>query len=473
MIVRVLIATMLIFTTYSARPDSSEWSGLQTDLARMAHDASVPAMGLVIMDDYRPAVVQTFGENVTTATPFRWGSISKTFTALGLLRLVEQQRVELDDLLQDHVPQGVFANAWSTNHPVLLKHLLELTAGFSDLSGSEFNQNQPMSLKQALALNPTSRVTHWPPGLQHNYSNLTPGLTSVVIEHVSGVAFEEFMDQQVLGPLSMPNASFLPLANLPGGFKADGRTEIPYWQMTFRAFGALNASVREMSRFLSALLNDGVLDDNQVLDQQTLLSLYRPQTSLGVAAGLEVAYAAGMYAWVSKSHVFYGHGGDADGYRSRYGLLPDSGRGYLIVINTDNPRLLRSLQRRIESELTLDLDKPIPHPAVWVSSETLASYTGVYYPAAARFGVSRWQSGELDTIEISLRADELLYTRGRRQVTLIPLGDDRFRRENDPVTTVVFVRDANGAMFIQGELGNFAKIDASPCAGFINACNSQ
>ncbi len=471
--IRVLVATILICTSCSVWPDSNRWIELLTEVAAMGDEARVPAMGLVIMDGNQPAVVKVWGKNVTTTTPFRWGSISKTFTALALLRLVALHQVELDDEVRLHLPRGVYQNHWSESHPILLKHLVELTAGFSDLSGAEFNQNQPFTLSQALALNPASRVTHWPPGLQHNYSNLTPGLTSVVIEHVSGVAFEEFMDQQVLGPLSMPNASFLPLANLPGGFKADGRTEIPYWQMTFRAFGALNASVREMSRFLSALLNDGVLDDNQVLDQQTLLSLYRPQTSLGVAAGLEVAYAAGMYAWVSKSHVFYGHGGDADGYRSRYGLLPDSGRGYLIVINTDNPRLLRSLQRRIESELTLDLDKPIPHPAVWVSSETLASYTGVYYPAAARFGVSRWQSGELDTIEISLRADELLYTRGRRQVTLIPLGDDRFRRENDPVTTVVFVRDANGAMFIQGELGNFAKIDASPCAGFINACNSQ
>ncbi|MCZ6640438.1 MAG: serine hydrolase [Gammaproteobacteria bacterium] len=468
---RILFTVFLICTSCLAWPD--RWSELQTDLAQTARDGNVPAMGLVIMDDYQPAVVQTFGKNVTTATPFRWGSISKTFTAIALLRLVELQRVELDDLLQDHLPQSVFANPWSASHPVRLKHLVELSAGFSDLSGSEFNQNQPLSLAQALALNPAARTTHWPPGLQHNYSNLTPGLTSVVIEQVSGMGFEEFMDKQVLSPLAMPDASFLPVADLPGGFKADGLTEIPYWHMAFRAFGALNASVVEMSRFLTVLLNNGVLGDNRALNQQTLLSLYHPQTSLGVAAGLEVAYAAGMYGWVSEGHVFHGHGGDADGYRSRYGLLPDTGRGYLLVINTDNPRLLRSLQRRIESELTRDLDKPVPHPAVVVASERLASYTGTYYPAAARFGVARWQSGKLTTVEISAKAEHLLYTRGRRQVTLIPIGAGRFRRQNDPVTTVVFVRDADGALFIQGELGNFAKIDASPCPGFINACDSQ
>ncbi|MCZ6617213.1 MAG: serine hydrolase [Gammaproteobacteria bacterium] len=472
MTIRVLFATVLICTSNPAWPAPEKWSELLRELAVMGKEADVPAMGLVIMDDYRSSVVQTWGENVTTATPFRWGSISKTFTALALLRLVELERVELLDPLREHIPPGVYENPF-TSRPVLLKHLVELTAGFSDLSGSEFNQNQPLSLTEALALNPTSRVTHWPPGLQHNYSNLTPGLTSVVIEQVSGQGFEEFMEQRVLRPLSMPAASFQPLAGLPGGFKADGLTEIPYWHMTFRAFGALNASVTEMSRFLTVLLNDGVLNGIRVLDRSTVAALFHPQTSLGVAAGLDVAYAAGMYGWVSGGHVFQGHGGDADGYRSRYGLLPDNGRGYLIVINTDNPRLLRSLQRRIESRLIADLEKPVPLPAVGVAAEKLGSYTGTYYPAAARFGVSRWRAGELTSAQISLQDGELLFSRGSRQVPLITLGDGRFRRPGDPVTTVVFVRDANGSLFIQGELGNFAKIDAAPCPGFIKLCDSR
>ncbi|MCH8142842.1 MAG: beta-lactamase family protein [Proteobacteria bacterium] len=471
--IRVLVATILICTSCSVWPDSNRWIELLTEVAAMGDEARVPAMGLVIMDDNQPAVVKVWGENVTTATPFRWGSISKTFTALALLRLVALHQVELDDEVRLHLPRGVYQNPWSETHPILLKHLVELTAGFSDLSGSEFNQNQPLTLTQALALNPASRVTHWPPGLQHNYSNLTPGLTSVVIEHVSGLGFEEFMKQQVLLPLAMANASFQPVAGLPGGFKVDGLTEIPYWHMTFRAFGALNASVAEMSNFLSVLLNNGVLNDNQVLDRSTVTALYHPQTSLGVAAGLEVAYAAGMYGWVSKGHVFQGHGGDADGYRSRYGLLPDSGRGYLIVINTDNPLLLRSLQKQIEAQLTTDLEKPVPLPAVTVAPEQLARYTGTYYPAAARFGVNRWQSGELAKIRISLQAEELLFSRGRRQVRLLPLGDGRFRRQDDPLTTVIFVRDANGVLFIQGELGNFVKMNSPPCPAFINVCDSQ
>ena len=57
-------------------------------------------------------------------------------------------------------------------------------------------------------------------------------------------------------------------------------------------------------------------------------------------------------------------------------------------------------------------------------------------------------------------------------MNLIPLGDGRFRRARDPVATVVFARDASGALFMQGELGNYVNVNTRPCPGFITACDS-
>ena len=216
------------------------------------------------MDRNQPALVQVWGEGVDAQTPFRWGSISKTFTALALLRLVEQGKVTLDDPASRFLPADSFHNPWAASQPLRLLHLLELSAGFSDLSGVEFNLKKPLSLADALALNPSARTSHWPPGLQHSYTNVNPGLSAAVIERVSGRSFEDFVQGQVFAAIGMHAASFYPVPGLPGGFKADGTTRIPYWHMTFRAFGALNASLEEMSRFLTMLLNDGQLDGRTI-----------------------------------------------------------------------------------------------------------------------------------------------------------------------------------------------------------------
>lgn len=441
-----------------------------TDAQRQA---KVPALGLVLMDAGRPALISAWGDDVDADTPFRWGSISKTFTALALLRLVEQGKVGLGDPVRKYLPENTFSNPWAATRPMRLLHLLELSAGLGDLSGVEFNLNEPLSLAAALALNPAGRVSRWPPGLQHSYTNVNPGLTAAVIEQVAQRPFEDFVQAEILAPMNMRAASFLPVQGLPGGFKADGTTEIPYWHMTFRAFGALNASLAEMSSFMTMLLNDGRLGSRAVFAADTLAGLYRARSGPAAAMGLQVGYGTGAYGWVSNGHVFHGHGGDADGYRSRYGLLKSTGRGYLVVINTDNPGLLRRLQKTIEAALTADLDAPVPAPEVALPQALLASYAGPYYPASVRFDLQRWTSGRAARAHVEAVEQGLIFSRRERRVRLIPLGGGRFRRPADPVATVIFAADASGSLYLQGELGNFANLNSVHCPGFIPVCDSQ
>jgi len=449
------------------------WSELTKELTAAQRAANVPALGLVIMDGRRPVIVSAWGTGVGAQTPFRWGSITKTFTALAMLRLVEDGRVTLADPVSRYLPAERFRNPWAETRPLRLLHLLELSGGFSDLSSVEFNYKEPLSLAQALALNPASRTCLWPPGLQHSYTNVNPGLTAAVIEQVSGRPFEDFLHSEVLAAMAMHGASLQPVAGLPGGFMADGATGIPYWHMTFRAFGALNASLAEMSRFMTMLLNDGRLDDRRVFARQTLAGLYHQTSGLAGDNGLAVGYGTGAYGWVSHGHVFYGHGGDADGYRSRYGLLPGAGRGYLVVINTDNRKLLGRLQQSIERALTADLPAPVPPAAVAEPRASLQALAGEYYPASARFGVDRWRAGLAPRAIVRVSKDGLIFARNGSRVALLPVGAGRFRRPGDPVATVIFARDPAGTLYLQGELGNFVSLNSRPCPGFIPACDSQ
>jgi CubicO group peptidase (beta-lactamase class C family) len=482
----LMLAGLLAHATSSVQAGPN-WQALHERLAAVQSSQGVPAMGLIIMDQGQPAFVAATGRGVTTVSPFRWGSISKTVTALTMLQLLAAQGVPLTDPVASHLPEplpeplpetlpepfpeALYENPWEAEQPLCLVHLLELTAGLPDLSASEFNDNTPLPLRDALARGAEQRQLLWPPGLQHSYSNVPPGIAAAVIEKLSGLSYEDAVTQLVLAPLDMRGAGFEQTDALPGGFRLDGKTEIPYWNMTFRAFGGFNASLDSMARLLEALLNEGRLDDRQVLDPGTVSRLFRAESSLGARAGLAVTYGAGLYGWVNKGYLFYGHGGDADGYRSRLGLLPRAGRGYLLVINSDNPEALRQLQQHVETALTADLPGPVvPAPAA-VSPQTLSILTGTYYPASARFQINRWQSGGQPSADIEIDGGELIFVKGSRRQRLIPMGQNRFRRPGEPVVSAVFV-SYEGRLYLQGELGNFVRAGPDGCPGFIPGCDS-
>ena len=404
-------------------------------------------------------------ETVSPDTPFRVGSISKTFTALTLLALVEAGRVSLETPVRKIIPAGYFENPWHDTHPLRLIHLLEHTAGLTDISAKAFANNdpRPLTLEQAMQLSPGARLLRWPPGQRHSYSNASPGLTSLIIEKLSGNRFETYARTKLLLPLGMKQADYLETAyiadHLPGGFKADGTTPIPYWHMSFRAFGALNASPREMSRFLHLLLNRGEVGGRQLFQQTTMKEFFRPRTGLAAQAGLTLGYAQGIYGWVRGRRVFYGHGGDADGYLSRYGVLPDHGLGYFVVINTDNPPAFGEIRRRVERYLIAQIqdDLPPPPPLKKLKRTTLAGYQGTYYPSTTRFRLAQWQRGELPTASLTAENGTLQFRYRGRRIRLLPVSEHLFRRPGDPVASVALVFDANGALHLQGELGNFIR----------------
>ncbi len=418
---------------------------LAADLTRLRQAHNIPVLAVALQHAEGPRVLVMGGDDTT---PLRWGSITKTVTALTVLNLWAAGKVDLEAPLSRYVPDHFWGNPWRQAHPVRVIDLLELRAGFPDLSMAEFNFNDPIDLPAALALNPAHRVTRWPPGLQHAYTNLAPGLTQLLIEQVTGKSYADAVQALVFDPIGMSSASFAPDPGLPGGFKADGSTAIPYWHMTFPAYGAMNASTGDMLKLVSALQN---------LPAGIAERVFRP-SGRRAAPEFTFDYAAGLYPRVRRGLVWHTHGGDADGYRSRMALMANTPRAYLANINIDDPAVLRRIERLLESALSKDVEKPSP-PAV--AATKLDAFVGTYYPTATRFAIERWQRGAASTAEIRLEDQQLVFVRGKRRTPLVAVSKNQFRREDDPVATVVFFQ-RGGSLYLQGELGNFARTDRCP-----------
>ena len=405
--------------------------------------------GLGVMD------LQT-GQPVTADTIFRIGSVTKMFTALGLIMLEEQSKLSLDAPVRKFAPDALYANPHEQAHRVTIAQLLEHTAGLQDLTKAQFEHSDPtpLTLEAGLAFEADSRTVRWKPGLHAVYSNAGYGLAGYVLESVARTRYEDFVTERIFRPLGMTSSGFFldqqTAARLATGYAADTTTPLPYWHMLMRPFGGINSTPRDMAGFVRLLLNDGFSDDRRLVHPQSISRMEVPLTSLAARSGLLYGYGLGNNQKFRKGVLFNGHGGDADGYLSQLGYNRDTGMGYFIVISAFRHRALSEMRREIESWIIRDLDVPPPPPAARLSEQVLERYVGDYDLAAWRF---TWTSRE-DVLAQAMRVtleNGTLYSRVGTQdkQELLAVSPQHFRRRGEPTATCAFVEDVDGTLYFE------------------------
>jgi len=462
---RTLVHALLCTWFFSFAADGKESSTVCAAARRISETRQLPGVFISIVS--RDAVLARCAlgdfstslerDSETGAAPryTRIGSITKTFNALLAMRLIEDGRLELATVCHDRrfCPRS---SARGRVSEVTAAHLLEHTSGMADLMPQEMNSNTPRALAAAFAIAPESRLSRWPPGSFSSYSNNNAGVFAGLLESVLERRYETLMWERVLVPLDMKEATFARRvdlrAALPLGYAENGITPLPYWHMLFPAMGALNVRVDDMAQFIKVFLNRGRYRDRVFLSEQAISRMERPATALTARAGLSYGYGLGLYQWYRRGVLFFGHDGDADGYRSRFGYAPRLGVGYFTTINSDNADGLRALQRVIELSL-VGAGLPIP-PRIQLDNAARARILGNYQSLTARFptadppGVLRvTQHGErLYTIEANSRRREL-----------IPVGPTRFRRRSEGGATIVLVETSAENLLLGDDLGNFRR----------------
>ena len=443
------------------------------DEIRKQHDVSATAVIIVsnqetLLQHYSGVTDWSSMKPVNRDTYFRLGSITKVFTGLAALRAQQDGLLTLNAKVSEIVHDQVWSNRWSQTYPLRVEDLMEHTAGWFDMSGLEFNNNnpQPLSLEEALSLRPESRVMQWPPGWHAEYSNTGPGVAAFVIERASKQSFDQYIIDRVFNPMGMASASLTQNDVIERtratGYNQDGRTEIPYWHIVYRASGGLNIRPFEMARFLQMLLNYGELDGKPIFTRDQIERLQTPSRSLAAQSGLSYGYGLGVYSSVHRGHVLYGHGGDADGYLAHFKYSRESGMAYLLVINAFNHTPLKAMQNRLDDYLVKGLAKPVFPPTADLDETVLSAYTGTYHLASVRFPRSDW---EKKTLTVRLENGQLQTSQKPGfWKQFIAVNEKHFRRRNEPVATAAFIPLDDGRMVLQLSNGNYIrdeKIDLS------------
>lgn len=351
---------------------------------------SAPAIWIALVDDQRLVWAEGFGEaDPETGAPAnadslcRVGSVSKLFTDLAVMQLVEQGKVDLDApvvrYLPDFRPHNPFAN------PPTLRHLMAHRAGLVRESpvGSYFDPEEPTLDATIASLNATRLV--FAPGRRVKYSNAGISVVGQVLERAAGEPFTAALRRRVLAPLGM-NASSFTLDEAPAELVArgqmwtyEGRTyPAPTFDLGIAPAGNLYASPNELALFVQMLFAGGQGQNGRLVAAETLERMYEPQFQPESASGFGLGFFASRFA--GRRRV--GHGGAVYGFATSVAALVDDKLGAIVIANRD---VANGLTDRI-GDLALDLmlkakaGAPLPEPPLTdaVPNEMARRLAGVY-----------------------------------------------------------------------------------------------
>jgi CubicO group peptidase (beta-lactamase class C family) len=453
----VAFATVLALARSSGANPLPAASGIQPgfvdaivegELAR----GDVAGAVVVVIAEGAPALVKGYGSSdvarrapVTPQTLFRLASISKLFTALAVLQLVDEGKLDLDADVNRYLD---FEVPPAHGEPATLRQLLTHRAGFEERLRDLTHANAPAIpladfLRSHLPMR--SRV----PGRSPSYSNYGFALAGYVVQRVSGLPFERYAAERIFAPLGMTSATFeqpLPAALAPRasqGYRVASAEPGPFEIVNDAPAGALSASGEDMARFLRMLLGGGELDGVRVLSPQGFARWVEPQVSIaGNGLGLAI-YEAHLHGVRS-----IGHGGDLSYFHSDLHAMPEHGFGVFVSQNSTgkSPRSLRGvlvpalIKRHLAREGRGEAMAFAPTPP----GELVGSYM------TTRRSDRSWMrlQGLLDQIVVSAGDDGTLLARGISDAAGNP---ERFRevapgrfRTRDGEREIAFARDAAG-----------------------------
>ncbi|HEV2194279.1 MAG TPA: serine hydrolase domain-containing protein [Candidatus Acidoferrum sp.] len=391
---------------------------------------------------------------VTCDTEFRVGSISKTFVALALLKLEEEEKINLHARLQDVAPEIPMKNRWASSNPVRIVNLLEHTAGFDDMEFTEFyNRHGPENypLLDVFKRFQEPQNVRWPPGTRFSYSNPDYGIAGYLIEKTTGQPFDAFIQQNILAPLEITVGDFrLTGANraaLAQGYEGNPPRAVPYRNIYLRPAGDLKASPGELAKLVQFFLRRGRAGDVQLVKPESIARMEYPETVSSSKNDLRLGYGLGNYTESTGGVITHGHDGAIDGFISSYRYMPEQNWGYVVLLNsTVSGKALGDLNLLAIDFLSKDFPK-LQQPTISLTAQELKKFSGYYEPRAPRSQVLAFLR-QPAAMKIGVRNGNLECSSlfGKSRETLLPVGKNLFRGEKEPEATAVFFPDASGRM---------------------------
>jgi CubicO group peptidase (beta-lactamase class C family) len=310
---------------------------IDTMIVRYMRQRHIPGLSLSVVRDGHMTYAKGYGEaNIewnapsTPETVYLLASMTKQFTSLGVMMLVNEGRVRLDDTI------GTYVTAPPAWKGITIRHLLTHTAGLKDRFEAAADGRLYLDYATSQMLDAASHTaTDAPPGAKWQYSDQGYFLLGMVIENASGKTYEQFLRERIFTPLGMTSTSIHNWGAIVPQ-RADGYSLIGdrvvgsrrRYQFSIVSHYGVQSTVRDLARY------DSALSANALVPAATLAQMWTP-ARLGdgtIAEFTGIGYGFGWFLERFNGHRIVQHGGSTGTCLFR---LPDDGISVVILTNLE------------------------------------------------------------------------------------------------------------------------------------------
>ena len=280
------------------------------------------------------------------ASKVQVGSIAKTILATGFLRMASRGLLHLDDPVTKYLPAIPISNPWNKTNPVTIRQLLDHTSGLTDARlGHIFSTTSTPDtpLDAVYSNNKNLLKIQARPGSMYSYSNLGYTILGSVIEEITKVRYENYLDAHILKPLGMLNSSFTFISQagtyaddqLAYGHFDDGRpvTAIP---MYLRPAGQFTTTAEDMGKFLRFILSDGRVHGEFFIRHEFLASIGQQRGTDAYKKGVPFGESLGAYSRDRYGVVGVAKNGNTLGFAAMIYLFTEEKKAFFIAHNMDS-----------------------------------------------------------------------------------------------------------------------------------------
>ncbi|MCB0638713.1 MAG: serine hydrolase, partial [Lewinella sp.] len=425
----VLLFSLTIFVPPThAQPDEAAFDAIVAELA-----PQVPGFTVLVARDGEVLYRKAFGKanleldvDMQPEHIFRIGSITKQFTAMSILQLVEAGKISLDDEITKFLPDYP-----TQDHQITIEHLLTHTSGIKSYTGMEAWDDEvrrrDFTVSELIDFFKEEPMD-FAPGESWSYNNSAYFLLGAIIEEVSGQTYEEYLSEHIFQPLGMSHSSYGDPERLTPGRVAgynggtSGYQPMAYLSMTQPyAAGSLLSNVDDLLTWYEAVMADKVVSPE--LRQ-------RAQTPYHLNDGESTNYGYGWFIGNIQGSPMIEHGGGINGFVTSSLYLPEEKLFVSILTNCTcvGPD---EFSFRLAAQA---LGQPFNYEAISLEAGSLEPYAGVYENSRGEQRLIIFEDGQL----YSQRT-------GGNRFTILPFAEDQFFFEGS-LSQLKFERRPDGSI---------------------------
>lgn len=379
------IQIILLLTLFSACENRSghiRASGEYREVASKVSDAihyemvdkALNAVSIVLVKDMEILWARGFGvEDLNKSTKadantvYRVGSVSKLFTDIGIMQLVEKGEVDLDAPITDYLPE--FRPRSRFKREITLRQLMSHRSGLlrEPLVGNYFDDDEP-TLEATVKSIIDSDVIYAPES-KIKYSNGAIATVGYVLEKLKGEPFASYLRKNVLLPMGLTHSAFEPLPDITNRladatmWSYDGRVfDAPTFELGMSPAGSMYAPVVDLGQFMKVLFNDGKGPNGPVIKKETLQLMLTSQFNDGKDQRHNVGFGIGFSLSEQGGYKRVGHGGAVYGFSTQLYALPEVKLGVAVTSSVDvtNTITRRVATYALDCLLAVENGKPLP-----------------------------------------------------------------------------------------------------------------